>query len=193
MKIFIRSLLLLFVLFRIIYPHPKKTVLFLIAPKDFRDEEFKIPYDYLKKSGHEIIVASLDTTQAIGMFGMKVKPTLKIKDADTNKFDCLVIVGGSGAKIFWDDTLVHKLIKHFSRPKKIVAAICISPLTLARAGILKNRKATVWKDAAIIKEFKRRGVNYLERDVVRNKNLLTASGPEASKKFASELGKMLAE
>ncbi len=171
----------------------KKSILFLVAPNDFRDEEFKIPYDYLKKAGYKITVASYETTKVRGMLGMEIKPDIKIKDVDMTLFHCLVIIGGSGASIFWDDTLVHKLVRYFARPKKVLAAICLSPITLARAGILKEKKATVWKDAGTIKEFKKRGVQYIDKDVVRAGNILTASGPSASKKFATELAKMLKE
>lgn len=170
----------------------KKAVLFLIAPKDFRDEEFSIPYETLKKLGYKITIASYDTLTAIGMLGMKVKPDKRVKDIDTNAFQALVVVGGSGARIFFDDTTIHKIVRHFSK-KKILAAICISPLTLLRAGVLKGKKATVWKDEKIIAEFKKQGAKYQALDVVRDGNILTASGPSAAKKFASELVKMLKE
>ncbi|MEO0102115.1 MAG: DJ-1/PfpI family protein [candidate division WOR-3 bacterium] len=171
---------------------PKKSILFLIAPKDFRDEEFSIPYETLKKLDYKIIIASYDTLMATGMLGMKVKPDKRIKDIDTNAFQALVVVGGSGARVFFDDTTIHKIVRHFSK-KKILAAICISPLTLLRAGVLKGKKATVWKDEKLIAEFKKRGAKYQPVDVVRDGNILTASGPSAAKRFASELAQMLKE
>jgi hypothetical protein len=36
-----------------------KSVLMVIAPKNFRDEEFKEPYDLFTNSGIKVIVASL--------------------------------------------------------------------------------------------------------------------------------------
>ncbi len=171
---------------------PKKSILFLIAPKDFRDEEFKIPFDHLKKLGYELTVASYDTTLVTGMLGMKVKPTKRLVEIDTSKFHCLILIGGSGAKVFFDDTTVHRLVRHFAR-KKLVAAICISPITLARAGVLSGKKATVWKDPSLINELKKLRVKYLAKDVVRDQNILTASGPKATKKFSEELEKALRE
>lgn len=168
-----------------------RSVLMIIAPRDFRDEEFKAPYEYLTSLGHKVVVASTDTTVATGLLDMKVKPDLKIDSVDTLAFDALILVGGSGSVIYWDNQTVHQLVKHFARPPKLLAAICLAPVTLARAGVLNGKAAAVFKQPATIEELKKGGATYVDKDVVISGNIITASGPQASEKFAKAIAKAL--
>lgn len=169
-----------------------KRFIMIIAPRAFRDEEFRIPYEFLTKLGHKVNVASRDTTLATGMLGLALKPQLTIKQIDTLNYDGLILVGGTGASIYWDDPIVHQLARHFaSKPNKIAAAICIAPITFARAGILKDKKATVYQDRFTISEFKKYGVIYVKADVVISDNIITASGPNAATKFAQAIAKSI--
>jgi deglycase len=168
------------------------SVLMIIAPKDYRDEEFKVPYDYLKSLEYKVTTASLDTIDATGMLGLVVKPDLKINDIDSLAYDALVLVGGTGSIIYWDNPVVQQLVKYFSRPPRILAAICLAPVTLARAGVLKNKIATIFKDRTTIDELQKGGAKYVEKDIVISDNIITASGPQASEKFAKTIAKVLA-
>ena len=169
-----------------------RSVLIVIAPKEFRDEEFKIPYDYLKNLGHKVLVASTDTTIATAMLDMMVKPDMKIDNVDTLAYDAMILVGGTGSVIYWDNQAVHQLVKYFARPSRLLAAICLAPVTLARAGVLKNKSATVFKDRATLDELKKGGAKYIEKDVVISGNIITGSGPQASEKFAKAIARALA-
>lgn len=168
-----------------------RSVVMIIAPKEFRDEEFKVPYDYLKNLGHTIMVASTDTTKATGMLDLTVKPDLLIENIDTLAFDAFILVGGTGSAIYWDNQIIHKLLKYYARPPRVLASICIAPVSLARAGVLKNKQATVYKDRSTLDEFKKGGVKYVEKEVVISGNIITASGPQASEKFAQAIAQAL--
>ncbi|MCX7995023.1 MAG: DJ-1/PfpI family protein [candidate division WOR-3 bacterium] len=163
----------------------EKSVVMVIAHTDFRDEEFKEPYDLLKKSGLKVVVASTDTTPAKGMLGMVVKPELLIADIVPEKFNALIIVGGIGCRNLWDDATLHKLVQGFNQSQKTVAAICIAPVVLARAGILKDKKATVYPQTA--DEIKPHCAEYTGKDVEVSGNVITASGPHAAKDFAKAI------
>ncbi len=168
-----------------------RSILMVIAPRDFRDEEFKLPFEYLRSLGHKITVAATDTTKAIGMLGLEVKPDLRIEGVDTLLYDAMILVGGTGSVIYWDNQTVHQLVRHFARPPKVLAAICLAPVTLARAGVLKDKEATVYKDRATIEEFKKGGAKYLEKNVVISGNIITASGPHAAESFAKAINQVL--
>lgn len=172
-------------------PITPRSVVMIIAPKEFRDEEFKVPYDYLKNLGHNIQVASTDTTKATGMLNLTVKPDLLIENIDTLAFDALILVGGTGSAIYWDNPKVHQLLKYYARPSRVLASICIAPVSLARAGVLKDKEATVYKDRSTLDEFKKGGVKYVEKEVVISENIITASGPQASEKFAQAIAQAL--
>jgi len=172
-------------------PITHRSVLMVIAPRDFRDEEFKIPFEYLKNLGHKVTVASTDTIKAIGMLDLEVKPDLKLEAVDTLAYDAMILVGGTGSVIYWDNKTVHQLAKYFARPPKLLAAICLAPVTLARAGVLKDKEATVYKDRETLAELKKGGAQYREKDVVVCGNIITASGPQAAEKFAQAIGQAL--
>jgi protease I len=169
-----------------------KRFVMVVAPRAFRDEEFKIPYVLLTQIGYKVRVASRDTVLALGLLGTALKPQLTIKDIDTLSFDGIILVGGTGAAIYWDDKTIHQLVQYFARtPDKIVAAICLAPITLVRAGILSGVKATVFEDKATVTELKNKGVLYEKADVVVSRNIITASGPEASEKFAKAIARLV--
>ncbi|MCX8014445.1 MAG: DJ-1/PfpI family protein, partial [candidate division WOR-3 bacterium] len=151
-----------------------KRLVMVVAPRAFRDEEFRVPYELLIKIGHKIRVASRDTILAVGINGLALKPQLSIKDIDTTQYDGIILVGGTGAAIYWDDKNVHQLVQHFANAhNKIVAAICIAPVILARAGVLNGVKATVYEDRATINELKQKGAWYQKADVVVCNNIIT--------------------
>ena len=162
-----------------------KSVLMVIAPKNFRDEEFKEPYDLFINSGIKVIVASIDTVPAKGMLGMTVKPDILIDKVRPDSFDALVIVGGTGCKILWDNTTLHKIVQNFNDTKKTIAAICIAPVVLARAGILKDIKTTVYSTAK--EHIEKCGAVYTGADVEISGNIITSSNPKAAKDFATTI------
>jgi len=70
-----------------------------------------------------------------------------------------------------------------------VGAICIAPGILARAGILKDKKATVFPSE--IETLKREGAHYSALPVVIDGKIVTADGPEAAEGFGKALVKTL--
>ncbi|MEO0141813.1 MAG: DJ-1/PfpI family protein [candidate division WOR-3 bacterium] len=162
-----------------------KSVLIVIAPKDFRDEEFKEPYELLTKSEMKITIASTDTIPAKGMLGMEVKPQVLISQVNPDSFDALIIVGGTGCQILWDNETLHNIVQRFNEKNKTIGAICIAPVVLARAGILKDKKATVYP--GVRNELKPHCAAYTAADVEVSGNVITASGPQAAKDFAQAI------
>lgn len=162
-----------------------KSVLMVIAPKDFRDEEFKEPHDLFTNSGIKTIVASTDTAPAKGMLGMVVIPDILLDQVIPDSFDALVIIGGTGCQILWDNTTLHKIVQNFNATKKTIAAICIAPVVLARAGILKDIKATVYPTAK--GHIEKCGANYTGSDVEVSGNIITGSKPKIASDFATAI------
>lgn len=162
-----------------------KSVLMVIAPKDFRDEEFKEPYDLFTDSGIKVIVASTDTVPAKGMLGMTVTPDILLDQVIPDSFDALIIIGGTGCQVLWDNTTLHKIVQNFNDTKKTIAAICIAPVVLARAGILKNIKATVYPTSK--NDIEKCGASYTGSDVEISGNIITGSNPKASTDFATTI------
>jgi protease I len=168
-----------------------KSVLMVIAPEDFRDEEFKEPHDLFIKSGIKVTVASTDTGSVRGMLGMIVKPDITLDLVNPDSFDAVVVVGGTGCKVLWDDTTLHNIVQNFNDKKKTTAAICIAPVVLARAGILKDVKATVYP--AVKDDICVCGANYTGSEVEKAGNIITGSGPKSAKDFAETILRAISE
>ena len=166
-----------------------KKVVMVIAQDSFRDEELSEPKQILERSGIEVKIASTTLGEVRGMLGAKVTPELLITDIKIKDFDAIVFVGGAGASQYWNDPTAHKLAQEAMNTNRIVGAICIAPVTLANAGILKGKRATVWSSEARQLEIK--GANYTGRAVEKDGNIITASGPAAAREFGLELAKRL--
>jgi len=168
-----------------------KVVVMVIAQKDFRDEELLVPSEVLRAHGAKVLIASTTTQSVKGMLGATVKPNVLVKNVDPKKVDAIVLVGGVGASQYWNDKLLHLLLVRAHKLGKVIGAICIAPVTLANAGLLKGRKATVWASEKARIETK--GAIYTGADVQVDDNIVTANGPNAAKAFGEALLKLLAK
>ncbi len=162
-----------------------RSVLIVIAPKDFRDEEFKEPYDLFTKSGIKVTVASTDTIEARGMLGMVVKPDITLEQVQPDSFDALVVVGGTGCELLWDNAKLHQIVQKFHGAKKTIAAICIAPVVLGRAGVLQHVNVTAYP--TVKDDIGKCGAQYTGHDVEVSGNIITCSGPQAAKDFATTI------
>ena len=170
-------------------PISGKKAVFLIAAKDFQDDEFSQPLEVLKGKGVAVTVASTTLSEATGMNGAKVTPNALLKDIKADDFDAVVFIGGSGAMQYLDDPLAHKLAQEAVAKNKIVGAICIAPLILANAGVLSGKNATCYPTEG--EKLKGSGVNYSAKPVEVEGNIITADGPKSAKDFGEELAKAL--
>jgi protease I len=160
-------------------------VLIVIAPEKFRDEEFAVPAAMLQKAGIGYDIASTRRGSCTGMLGAKTTATLSLKEVDPASYDGILIVGGGGAQSYlWEDKVLGEMVKNFQASAKVVAAICLAPVVLARAGILKGKKATFFSSPISLKEMKAGGAVLVDKAVVSDSRIITANGPAAAKEFA---------
>ena len=160
----------------------------IIAPRDFRDEEFQEPKAVLEREGVKVVVASTVAGTARGMFGMQVTPDTTVDEVNPADFDAVVVVGGSGSQTYlWNNLKVQKIVQALHQRGRLVAAICISPVVLAKAGLLKGRKATVFRTATTINELKKAGALISDAPVVVDGKIITGRGPEAAREFGRKI------
>ncbi|MBF0502538.1 MAG: DJ-1/PfpI family protein [Candidatus Riflebacteria bacterium] len=168
------------------------TVALVIAPKDFRDEELFVPLEALKKAGFTTVVASAKTSPATGMLGGTITPDKTIDHLRSGELAGILVVGGSGSPEFlWENKPLHALLRNMAATNKPVGAICLSPAVLAKAGLLKGKKATVYKDEKAIDALKKGGAEYSPEACVVDGLIVTADGPKAAEAFAEAFIKLL--
>jgi len=168
-----------------------KKVLFVIAKTDFRDEEYFIPKGILEKE-FTIETASNGNKGeiALGFLGGETNIDINIKDVNVDEYDAIIFVGGAGALKNLDNEDSYRVIREAFEKNRLVCAICIAPTILAKSGILKNKKATVWHsdlDKSSIKVLEENGAIFVDEDVVEDGNVITANGPKAAEKFGKKI------
>jgi protease I len=170
-----------------------KRVVMVIAPDQFRDEELLVPRRMLEEAGATVKVASRSKMECKGMLGAQVKPDFLVSEVKMKEFDAIVVVGGMGSpEYLWGDIMLHALLAEANAANKTTASICLSGAVLARAGVLKGRRATVYKTPESMKELEKGGAIYSGEPVTVDGNVVTGENPDAAKKFGEALIEKLA-
>lgn len=167
-------------------------VLLVIPPENFRDEELAKPVELFEKEKIQYDIASTRKGECKGMLGARASATLTLEEVDPSVYAGIVIVGGTGSPVhLWENEMLAQLVKYFAKNNRLVAAICLSPVVLARAGILKGKRATCYDTPLSTKEMRKGGVNLSGDAVVIDGNVITASGPAAAGEFATAIVRAL--
>lgn len=166
-----------------------KNVLLVIPVGNFRDEELFDTKKILESKGIRTTIASTTLSEVTGRLGGKAKPQVLIQNTDIKNYDGILFIGGPGSEQYWDDKTAHLLAQKAYKGNKVVGAICIAPVTLSRAGILKGKKFSVWESEidTIVKEG---GISSGQPVTVDGK-IVTGNGPAATKAFAEKVAELL--
>ncbi len=164
-------------------------VLFIIAKISFRDEEYFEPKEILEKAGIKVVTTSSSMGEATGMLGGKAKIDTTIDKINVNDYVAIIFVGGSGAEEYFNNKIAHKIATDAVSQNKILGAICIAPVTLAKAGVLKNKKATVFSSEQ--NELKKYGAICTNNGVEVDGKIITAAGPKFAKQFGEKIKELL--
>ena len=165
------------------------TALMVIAPSVFRDEEYAEPKAVLESRGVTVVTASTMPGEAVGKLGMRATAELSVADAAEKPWDAVVFVGGAGASVFFDDQEAHALAKHQLDRGDVLAAICVAPSTLARAGLLKGVRATAFPDRE--DDLRAHGAQWTGERVTVDGRIITGNGPEAATSFGEAVADAL--
>ena len=171
-----------------------KNIAVIIAFREFRDIEYFIPRDILIGAGFKIFNVSTKKGVAIGADGGEVDVDLTPDEFRPEGFDAAVFIGGPGMAKNLDNKDFQKIARDMARTGKVLGAICIAPALLAKAGVLKGKKAVVWSnpmEKSAIKILGDNGANYQEGKLAVDGNIVTASGPDAAEEFAQALTRLL--
>lgn len=164
-------------------------IVMVIAPETFRDEEYAVPKALLEGRGANVVTASAASGKCIGKLGMIAEAQMSVSDAAARSWDAVIFVGGAGAKVFFDDPAAHALAQNAYDSGEVVAAICIAPSILARAGLLGGVKATAFpsqKDDLIAN-----GALWDDGPVVVDGRFVTGNGPESAEEFGNAVAALV--
>jgi protease I len=170
-----------------------KRILMVVPHTQFRDEEFFEPKKVLEDEGAGIVIASSSARTCYGIRGGVVAAERAIADSKADEFDAVIICGGSSVpEFFWNDKKLQELVAAMAGAGKVVAAICLSTVVLAKAKLLAGKQATVYFLPEAIQELKTAGATYVSEPLVVQDKLILAEGPEEAKRFGEAIRTALA-
>jgi len=164
-----------------------KHVLFVIYDR-FQESEYSIPRDILEDKGAAITVASSSVDVVAGHQGMEVQPDVVLSGVHAADYDAIVFIGGYGYDT--NDLQAQRIAQEAASDGKVLAAICIAPITLAKAGVVKGKRVTASTWYAGLQEAGAIVTNTL---VVRDELIITGSGPIAARDFGEAIAAALEE
>jgi protease I len=164
-----------------------RRALFVIYRR-FEDNEYAVPRAILEDLGVAVTVASLTTEVTRGLAGTEVKPDALLAGVFGGDYDAVIFVGGTGYQV--DDPEGQRIAREAAAEGRVVAAICIAPLTLAKAGVVDGKRVTTAAEPDVMEAA---GATVTFAGVERDGLIITANSPGGARKFGETIANALAE
>lgn len=164
-------------------------ILMVVGSRGFRDEEYFEPRQVFVLAGFEVVTASSREGPVRGALGGWTRAERFLPAVRAAEYDAVVFVGGEGALEHVGSRSAWRLAREALDRGKVLAAICMAPLILARAGLLRGRRVTAWPD--VREEVARAGAIVVDDPVVVDERLVTADGPKSARAFAEAVVRVL--
>ena len=179
----------------------------IIMPKDYyNEEELEIPYELFESEDANIIVASAKMKEAVGMKTGRRMPDRLIVDCmegitgdsyvtggtGTRQikavFQGVVVVGGSGARIYlWEDKIIRLLITDRYKSEFVVAAIGQGIGCLAEANLVESLEVPVNQNIAkkpFLKILEKGKAVLSDKDLIIHERLVMGKDSSIAEAFA---------
>lgn len=159
-----------------------KKVLLLLANgfEMYEAAVFSDVFGFAQTGGSDIRVQTMGLHKTLTCtYNFTVIPELVYPDVDLEEFDALAISGGRRDAGFLDDAYspqFQEIINKFANGGKIIAAICMGVMPIAKSGLLKGRSATTYPGKRQ-EELKQMGINVKNLSIVIDNNFITSSSP----------------
>lgn len=158
----------------------------------YEDLELLYPRLRLSEEGAAVTLAGLDAPGSAysGKHGYPVKSDANVSDVDPSEFDALVIPGGFMPDKLRRDGRVLALTRSVHEAGKPVAHICHGGWIPISAGIVSG--FTVTSTPGIKDDLRNAGAEWVDREVVADRNQITARRPDDLPAFCREIIAMMA-
>ncbi len=152
----------------------------IILADGFEELEAIAVIDILRRARIKVVVTGLDHSEVTSTRGITILADSTLQDEDDHEFDVIILPGGEpGATHLQQSDRLTTLLTRQYQSNKWIAAICSAPRILAGLGILENRRATSFPNAAPYMT----GCVYETKPVVVDGPIITARGPAVAIRF----------
>jgi protease I len=169
----------------------KRAIVFVEA--NYQDLEFWYPVLRLREEGVEVVIVGTGSAESYtGRHGYPLPKVDAIADkVDMKDFDALIVPGGWAPDVLRRYESILKITRDAFAQGKVVGAICHAGSVLVSARVLKGKTATCVP--AIKDDVINAGAEYVDREVVRDGNLVTSRTPNDLPAFMREIIKVMKE
>ena len=143
----------------------------------YQDQEVWYPYYRLKEAGAEVVVIGTGSKKEYkGKYGYPIAPDAAAEEVSASDVDAVIVPGGYAPDILRRSPAVIRLVKEANQQGKVIGAICHAGWVLCSAGILRGKTVTCF--SAIKDDVVNAGAAFVDREVVRDGNLITSRKPD---------------
>lgn len=151
----------------------------MVITDGFEDIEAVGTLAILRRAQLDVTFAAIDSTKAIGRYGVNITDLVDLSTVNYDEYDMLVIPGGPEYIAEENNPKFLQMVMHFASHNKYVAAICAGPTILGHLGLLKGKKYTCF--TSMDEDF---GGTYVDAYAVRDQNIITGKSAAAVIDFA---------
>lgn len=172
----------------------ERSVIFIIAHQGYQPIEYTVPKKILENAGYQVLTASNNPGTATAADNTTTPVDITLEAITQTETEGIFFIGGPGAMEHLDNLTSYQIAEHAIEKGIPLGAICVSPRILAKAGVLKNRKASGWDGDGELKTiFNEHEVTFVPKNVVADGLIITATGPEVAREFGEQILSILQE
>lgn len=167
-------------------------MVYVFLAEGFEEIEALCPIDLMRRAGIEVTTVSVSgDKQVLGSHNISVEADILMDQLRIDELPELIMLPGGmpGAVNLSEDRRLCELLRSSAASGGRIAAICAAPFILGQLGLLKDREATCYPGY----EESLTGARISEKGVVRDGNIITATGMGVAFEFGLELVRALRE
>ncbi len=162
----------------------------ILATEGVEEVELTEPARALGQASAKVDVISLKSGRIQALHHIdkadQIPVDLTIDQANPANYDALLLPGGAvNADQMRMQPKVQQFIRAIADANKPIAAICHAPWELISANIARGRTLTSWP--TIQDDLRNAGANWVDQEVVVDRNLVTSRGPQDIPAFNREM------
>ena len=164
----------------------------VLAADLYQEMEIWYPLLRFREDGAETVAVGAEAGKTYSSKkGYPVVSDVSIADVRAADFDAVIVPGGWAPDILRQDKRMLDFVREMDKAGKIVGAICHAGWVLCSADVLRGRKVTCYK--AIKDDMIHAGAEYVDQEVVVDRNFITSRMPTDLPAFCREIANALAK
>lgn len=168
----------------------------ILVNNDFEQVEMTEPRKALNQAGAQTTLIAPKPGKVVGMNHDKQADQfpvdMTLDQANPDQFDAVLLPGGAlNADSLRMNPKAQEFVRHMNDTGRPMAVICHAPWLLVSSGLVSGRTLTSWP--TIQDDIRNAGGHWEDRDMVRDRNLVTSRGPQDLPAFNDGMIELFAE